>query len=129
MRILAIDFGLSRIGLAINLEKIAEPLMVISNSPNVVSKIAEICQKNKIEKIVIGLTEGQLAKVTKEFAGKLFLSCQIPFEFQDETLTSKGALARMISSGKGKKVRRVMEDAFAAACILEEYLEERRRNV
>jgi len=44
--------------------------------------------------------------------------------FQDETLTSRSALAKMIAAGKKRQFRRQKEDAAAAALILESYLEE-----
>lgn len=129
MRILGIDYGLAKIGLAESEEGLARPLIVMANSSKSIEKIVKICQEKKIEKIVVGLPEKELGEKTKEFVGKLFLRLQIPFEFQDETLTSKQALAKMIEGGKRKKIRQKMEDAFAAACLLQEYLEERRENV
>lgn len=129
MKILGIDFGLSKIGLAISDGGMITPLMVIVNSAMAVPKIAEICEKNQIETMVIGLPERELGEKVKQFIGQLFLQTKIPFEFQDETLTSRQALAKMIETKKRKKIRQKREDAFAAACILQEYLEERRRNV
>jgi len=48
---------------------------------------------------------------------------KLPLDYQDESLTSKDALGRMITSGVKKKTRREREDAFAAALILERYFE------
>lgn len=129
MIILGIDYGLSKIGLAISEGELAQPLMVIQNSEKIIGEIFKICQKYQIEKLVIGLPEGSLGEKVKEFAGQLLLSTKIIFEFQDETLTTRQALAKMIEAKKGKKIRRSLKDAFAAACILQEYLEERRRDV
>lgn len=129
MKILGIDYGLSKIGLAISEGELVQPLVVIQNSPKLISEISKIFQKYQIEKFVIGLPEGNLGEKVKEFAGQLLLSTGIMFEFKDETLTTQQALAKMIEAKKGKMVRRSCKDAFAAACILQEYLEERRRDV
>ncbi len=129
MTILGIDFGLKRIGLAIAQEKTILPLKVIQRSEKLIPKIAKICQEYKIEKIVIGISEGRIAQETKKFAHTLSSIVKIPLEFQDETLTSKEALAKMIEGRKKKKVRQKLKDAFAAACILQEYLERKEGNV
>lgn len=129
MKILGIDYGLSKIGLAISEGELVVPLMVIQNSAKTLPKLVAICKQYQVEKIVIGLPEGELGEKVKEFIGQLFLLTNIVFEFQDETLTSNEALDKMIEARKSKKARQELADAFAAACILQEYLEERRRNV
>jgi putative Holliday junction resolvase len=129
VKILGIDYGLSKIGLAISEGELAQPLMVIQNSEKTIGEISKICREYQIERLVIGLPEDNLGERVKEFAGQLLLSTKIIFEFQDETLTTRQALAKMIEAKKKKKIREKQKDAFAAACILEEYLEERRRDV
>jgi len=123
MKILAIDYGLKKIGLAFSETGLAEPLLVIRNQLSVVSKISNLCQKYKIEKIVIGLPEGKIATRVKEFGKKLFSFTELPVVFQDETLTSKEAIAKMIEAGRGRKKRQEKEDAIAAAIILQTYLD------
>jgi putative Holliday junction resolvase len=129
VKFLGIDYGLSKIGLAISEGELAQPLMVIQNSEKIIGEISKICQKYQIEKLVIGLPEGYLGEKVKEFAGQLLLSTGIVFEFRDETLTTQQALVKMIEAKKKKKIRRSLKDAFAAACILQEYFEERRQDV
>ena len=66
MRLLAVDFGLKKIGLAFAQTVVVEPLKVLkleksdfSRNSLVYKKIALICQDYKVEKIVIGLPEGK----------------------------------------------------------------------
>lgn len=129
MKILGIDFGLRKIGLAIAEDGFIQPIKTLGDPSKFVKEVAKICQENKIALIVIGISEGIIAKRAKAFADKLAKLVDLPLDFQDETLTTQEAIAKMIAIGKGKKARRELEDAYAAACILEEYLAERRGNV
>jgi len=131
MKILGIDYGLKRIGLAFSETGLAEPLSVIRHprktSPrgrqsSVIRKIAGVCQKYGVEKIVIGLPEGEIATKVREFGKKLSFFTKLPVVFQDETLTSQDAIAKMIEAGKGRKTRKRIQDAIAAAIILQSYL-------
>jgi putative transcription antitermination factor YqgF len=71
---------------------------------------------------VIGLATGPLFSKTKKFASQLSSEIGLPVEFQDETLTSRQAIVKMVEEGIRKKKRKKLEDAAAAACILKEYL-------
>jgi len=129
MVILGIDFGLKHVGLAIADDGLAWPLAVVANSPKLVDKILTVCQKNKVEKIVVGMPDGKLVGEVKEFARQLRETAKLPIEFQDETLTSRRAVGKMIAIGEKRKARREKQDAFAAAIILEEYLEKGEKGV
>jgi putative Holliday junction resolvase len=126
-RILAVDFGEKRIGLAIAVGDLAEPLAII-DSASAVEEIAKIYQREKIEKIVLGLpldSEGRVgsaAEKVKKFGQKLSAVTGREVVFWNETLTSEEALAKMIQAGKGQKKRRRLDD-IAAALILQEYLD------
>lgn len=121
MNILGIDYGRSKIGLAISYGKISEPLMVIryKNVNDAVSKIRDVVLKEKIDEIVVGVSEGQMGIESKRFA-KLFKAKTF-----DETLTSKDAIAYSIQSGIGPVKRKKMEDAFAACIMLQNYIDSR----
>ena len=129
MKILGIDFGLKKIGLAISEGILVRPFGVIHDPEKFVSEIMKICRKEKIKKIVIGLSGGKMIPKTKAFSQEIFNKTNLPVVFQDETLTTRQAIVKMIEAGKSKKARKEKEDAFAAACILEEYLEKRRVDV
>ncbi len=115
MKMLGIDFGKKKIGLAIFNGFLVEPLMVIRDK----KRILDICQEEKIEKIVLGIPEGKMVQKIKKFKGWLEQKTGLPVDFQDETLTSKEAVAKMKEIGR--KIKE--EDAISAALILEAYLE------
>ena len=122
MRILGIDFGEAKIGLAISEGDLAEPLGIIGVR-DWESQIRRICQEQKIEKIVVGISEGEMAEKTKKFAVELGKAINLPVELQDETLTTSEAVAKMREIGKKIKD----EDAISAALILQAYLDTQSR--
>ncbi len=129
MNILGIDFGLSRIGLALAdpESKLPVPFEVlkVKDKPlwKVVNEIKGICLKEGVEKIVLGIPEGKISREVRIFGRELKELLKLPLDYQDESLTSKDALGKMITLGEKKKTRREKEDAFAAALILERYFE------
>jgi len=122
MNFLGVDFGLRKIGIAISYGELIQPLGVFLNSPRIFSLISKICRENEVRKIVIGFSQGNLLPKVKEFSQRLSLETGLSIDFQDETLTSKEAIAKMIEGGIKKRKRKKLEDAVAAACILKEYL-------
>ena len=122
MKFLGIDFGLKNIGLAMSEGFLVEPLSVVKD----VKQISRICQEYKIEKIIIGLSEGEMAKKTRAFGEKLARQTSLPVEYQDETLTSEEAKELMVKIGKPKKKRQGQAHAIAASLILQAYLERRK---
>ncbi|KPJ70484.1 hypothetical protein AMJ51_01730 [Microgenomates bacterium DG_75] len=123
MRILGIDFGLAKIGLAIADDGLAQPLGVVKNGQPALAKIARLVGQEQIEKIVIGVSEGKIGQKTRKYGEWLKTMTGVKVVFQDETLTTKEAIAKMIEAGKKKKYRQEKEDAFAAAIILQAYLD------
>ncbi len=121
MRILAIDYGKRKIGLALATSSIAEPYKVIryESEEEVLEKIEEIVKAEKIEKVIMGISEGEMAEETKSFAKKLNVSVV----FQDETLTTQQAQELSIKAGIKRKKRKSLEDAYSAALILQAYLD------
>ena len=101
----------------------AEPLRVIKKEPQGLEKIERICRAQQVTKIIIGLPESGIVEEIKLFAKKLSRITSLTVAFQDEVLTSKSAVVKMIEAGRNKKFRRQKEDAVAAALILESYLE------
>ncbi len=125
MRILGIDYGEKKIGIAISDEnaKFAFPNTVIDNTSisNVLKTIKIICDKNNIGKIVIGQSldfKGQPNPIMKRIEKfKTFLEerLNLPLEFENEVLTTKQAERSM---GKSEKTH-----SSAAALILQSYLD------
>lgn len=124
MNFLGIDFGLKKIGLAWSEGKLAEPLKVVDDSPKALEFIKTFCREHEVTGIIIGLPSGGLRKQAREYGSRLAVKLSLPVIYQDETLTSRDAVAKMISSGRGQKFRREKEDAVAAAIILQNYLED-----
>jgi len=117
MKILGVDFGTKNIGLAIAEEGLVEPYGEVKN---LFKEIKEICKREKIEKIVVGISEGKSATFAKKFAQRLANLTCLPVELTDETLTTHDALVKMKTVGKKWRKK---TDAIAAALILERYLE------
>jgi putative Holliday junction resolvase len=122
MNLLGIDFGEKKIGLALATGPLAEPIGVIKairDRQQAIRSIKRICQEQEIEKIILGISEGKTAEKTKKFAQELGEIIGLPIEFQDETLTTNEAVAKMREIGKKVKD----EDAISAALILQAYLD------
>jgi putative Holliday junction resolvase len=131
MKILAIDFGVRYLGLAIaeTKTKIAFPYQVIDNQKKaILPALLEIINQEKIDKIIVGRPislEGKITqqtKITDEFIDFLKNNLSIPVEFFDERLSSK-AVEIPIKKQKNKKLQKNNNHAEAAALILQRYLE------
>lgn len=127
MRYLGVDFGFKRIGLAISEGELASPLKIISVSSlaNAVSEIKKESTNNKIDKIIVGLPEGDTGKAALRLANALKKE-GLNVESSDETLSTKDALSLMIDLGVSRKSRK-SNDAQAAALILQNYLDEQNK--
>lgn len=125
MRCMGIDYGLKKIGIAISESIIAEPLTVINveSDEDAVNKLAGFVALYKVDKIIIGISEGKMADKTRNFAKKLQGKVSCFITLHDETLSTKKAQMLSLEARKRHKKRKVMEDAYAAAVILQEYLD------
>jgi putative Holliday junction resolvase len=130
VRILALDVGGQRIGLAISdpLGTIAQPLMTIQRNDTSVDEIVRIARDKEVGEIVVGLpvnmngTSGEQAEAVREFAGLLAERIDIPLVFIDERLSTVEAEKLMISADVSRRKRRGTIDSVAAAIILEKRL-------
>ncbi len=129
---LGIDYGTKRIGLAYNILSLVEPLLVLANqiskenpiaSTESLTEIMKICQEKKIDEIVLGLSEADMAHKIKLFAQILRTKTNLPVTLIDETLSSYEVGQRMKEAGFKLKKRQGSIDHFAAALILENFLE------
>lgn len=131
MNILCIDYGTRRIGLAVATSPIAEPLGVIANTKNpkltdvvtdqALAQIEKVIKEFGAEKILVGISEGEMAAKTRLFAARLTERTGLPVEEIDETLSSVEATRRM-REGK-TKIRNEVKDHLAAAVMLQDYLD------
>jgi len=122
VNILGIDHGLKHIGLAIARSgvKIAYPLSTIDNDDETVTKLQKIIDEEKISTVVLGLPRNLSAedtdqtKVVRDFQ-RVLEKHSIQTVFQDETSSTERAYA--------KGATKADKDAWAAAIILQDYLE------
>lgn len=126
MNILGIDYGEVKIGLALATSKIAEPLGIIKydGRKKFEDRLIEIITEEKIGKIIIGISEGKTGEKTKTFGEKLKREISIPIEYWDETLSTHEAQTLSRETGMSRKKRNALEDAFAAAVMLQSYISE-----
>ena len=128
MRILGIDYGAARIGVALGDTDsgIATPWAVLENLGHgeVVKQIKLMCEREQAERVVVGVPrpmrdtgmENEQVKEVRLFITDL-RSSGIPVDEEDETLTSRLAARHVhAAGGKGKR------DDLAAAAILETWL-------
>lgn len=125
MKIIGIDFGSKKVGIAIAISKIAEPSVVIryKDEELLIEQIKRLCANEKINKIVVGISEGEMAKKTREFSISLRKKISIPITEFDETLSTYDAQRLSQESGMKRTKRKKMEDAMAAAVMLQNYLD------
>lgn len=125
MKYLGIDYGLHHLGLAVSFDSLAEPRGHLDYRQEEAALIAltDLCRKEGIEGIIIGISEGKMAQRTRGFAKRLSQSSGLPVEFEDETLTSQEAEQRLIETGRGQKKRRQKDHQVAAALILQAFLD------
>jgi len=109
--ILGIDYGESWCGLATSEGSLAQPLKTVPAK----TVFAEV-EKLKPEKVVVGISEKNMAKKTLVFAGKLQEWVKVPVITVDETLTSVEAL-------NIQKKDKQKQHQVAAALILNRYLD------
>ena len=133
-RILAIDFGVKRIGLAIgdSESSIATPFKTIKNNgyENCLIKIAEIVKEWGINLIVLGKPEiysdQEINKQISNFGKILRKNLNIDVIFYNEDYSSNSAqaeLAMQMQAGRKKKVNKAEIDRIAATLILQSYFE------
>ncbi len=132
-RVLAIDYGSSRIGLALSdpLKILATPFEVWENEgkDKVYAKLDGLIIQKKIDTIVIGLpknmdgSEGYQVKEVKKFFENFKNSNIDKIVYVDERLSSVEATKILHEKGIPEKDQRGIKDAYAASVFLKEYLE------
>lgn len=131
MRILALDIGTKRIGVAISDEEhiIARGIGGIERNGKEIEKIKEIIKKYEVEGIVYGLPlkmDGSISAQTEvvvSFISKLKEEVSIPLYPWDERLTTKQAETILIEADISRKKRKKLIDKLSAQIILQNYLD------
>lgn len=133
MRILAVDPGTRRVGLALSdpTATIASPLATIQAEPaaSLAERVANIAKEHEAERLVVGLprnldgTRGPAAVAAEGLAAELRSATGMPVELFDERLTSVAAERSMIAAGARRERRRETVDQVAAALLLQGFLD------
>ncbi|PYL09702.1 MAG: Holliday junction resolvase RuvX [Verrucomicrobia bacterium] len=134
--ILALDFGRTRIGVAISdeLRLLAHPLETIPTKAQAALRIAEIVRERKIDHVVAGMPRqmngkmGPAATEVLQFMEKLRAILPCPVVSWDERLTTAAAHRALRDAGKNTRQTRGYVDQVAAQMILQSYLDRRARN-
>ncbi len=136
MRILALDLGDKRIGVAVSQlgGSLALPDGVITrrNWSQVIAEIRARLDAVQADRIVVGLplrmdgTEGPAALAARKFVQRLQSTVSVPVDVQDERLSTAEAERSLIAADMRRRRRRAVRDAVAAAIMLQTYLDRRR---
>ena len=133
MRVMAIDYGDQRIGLAVS-----DPTGLLCgeawtmqewNAERASQRIAEEAARREVGTLVLGLpknmdgSEGARAEISRAFAALLEADSGLPVVLWDERRSSIEAHAILHAAGKKEKVHRKTVDAVAASLILQGYLD------
>lgn len=130
-RILGIDTGEARIGLAVSdeLGMLAHPLETVDARKGAMQRIAEVCGAKKISTIIVGHprnmdgTYGPAADRAKKFADDLRARLHCEVKLWDERLTTMAAQKALHAGGLNTKQSRAVIDQVAAVMILQSYLD------
>ena len=136
VRILAVDHGSVRIGLALSdpTATIASPLTVIAHVSRAVdaAQVAALAAEHEAVRVIVGQSfdeEGRpnaAGRSAARFAESLRLQTSLPVEMWDESLSTQDARASRIELGVSRKKRAGHHDSLAAVVILQSYLEAKR---
>jgi putative Holliday junction resolvase len=138
MRLLGLDFGTKRIGVALSDEMgwTAQGLTTVERKGNQtdIEKIGRLVEEHKVEGIVLGLplnmdgSEGKAAEAVRKFARLLEERLRITVHLWDERLTSWEAQGILKEAQVKPKKRKQVVDKLAATLILKSYLDARRES-
>ena len=137
MRIMALDVGERRIGVALS-----DPEAIIASGMGIVENrgraaaataVARLAQEHDAERIVVGLplsldgSRGPQAERVLDFCRALERATAVPIETWDERLSSVAAERSLLAAGLSRAERKARRDTLAAVIILQGYLERQRR--
>lgn len=127
-RILALDYGEKRIGVAISDEDSRIAFPKPHQPAGDFGALLDLIFENEVKEIIVGYPisldgkEGQSAAKAKSFVEKLRAAVDLPVWTIDERLSTKEVLRELGEMGQNLKTNREMIDSFVAAKMLERYL-------
>src|SRR5215475_11426481 len=135
MRVLAIDYGSKRMGVALSdeMKLIAQPLEFIPSQPfdQFVARLKQLIREKEVELILVGLPRnmdgsyGPAALRVQEFVAVLKSALTLPIQMWDERLTSAQANRFLLQGNVRRAQRKEKVDKMAAAILLQSYLDSR----
>jgi putative Holliday junction resolvase len=133
MRILALDHGTKRIGIAVSdeLKIIAQPLEFVPAEPFAafLKRLKELLAEKEVEMVLVGMPRnmngsyGPAALKVDEFVAALRAAITVPIKTWDERLTSAQANRFLIQGNVSREQRKEKVDKTAAAILLQSYLD------
>ena len=136
-RILAVDWGERRIGLAVSdalgILATGLPTLEIKGEAEAVARVADTIRTMEADSVVVGLPltlageKGEAALAAERFAARLRAVINVPVALHDERLTSAMAERRMRERGEKSRGRKGRVDEGAAVVLLEGWLAKLRR--
>ncbi len=137
MRILAVDLGLKRTGVAVcdETELLASPVGTLTQSDMEIlcNDVAAIAAREGVRQIVVGHprnmdgSRGESAQRAEAFAESLGERTGLPVTLWDERLTTVSAIGFLNETNVRGKKRKALVDTVSATIILQEYLDSRRQ--
>jgi putative Holliday junction resolvase len=130
-RLLGIDFGEKRIGIAVSDGSLAVPLTIVEHEVREadIARVAALVEAQDAASVVVGLpllasgNEGEQARRCRRFGEALARRLDVPVVFHDETLSTATAATAVASAGNRSRNRDRIDD-LAAVNILQSYLDE-----
>jgi len=133
MRILAVDPGTKRVGLALSdpTATIASALVTVEADPSetLAARLAAIAAAQEAERVIVGLprnldgSRGPAAAAAERLATDLRKASKLPVETVDERLTTVAADRSLLAAGATRRERRLAVDRVAATLLLQGYLD------
>jgi putative Holliday junction resolvase len=137
--VLAFDFGLKRIGVAVGDTTIgiAHPVTILSVASNVerLAAVEKLVQEWQPASFVIGEPHHEngdtheVAHLAKKFGNRLTENFKLPVAYVNETLSSSEASEQLAAQGIRGRAQKVQLDAVAAQVILQSYFDEQQKLV
>lgn len=137
MRILAVDLGLQRTGVAIcdEREVLASPVGTVTehNRDRLLEKVAALAAEQKAAYLVVGHprnmdgTRGESARRAEEFAAALSEKTGLDYTLWDERLTTVSAIGFLNETNTRGKKRKAVVDTVSAVIILQDFIDSRKK--
>jgi len=127
-KVLAIDYGRERVGLAVASQGVPRGLQTLTNDADIMDRLAAAVDAQEARVVVLGLprtSDGNDTAWTGEvrrFAEALARAVKVPVTLQDEFATTAEAKARLTSRKLSAGEQKALVDQEAAVILLEEYL-------